>query len=310
MLHLPNTWTWDPCFTQVEDLFVAFYIQADLDTSQKQIGMAESTDLYNWTPKTTLIGPGQPGTWNDQALWPGSVLQDNHGLWHMFYTGVTQKEDGFHQNIGHATSLDLVHWTSATPAPLFSPKDPKAVYYHFDTLPWGTQCLRDPHVFKHPTREGWLMIFAARATGCDKDKAGCIGLAYSLDLMTWSLEKPLYLTPFGGIEHPQAFIKNGRWFITYSVEDTQWSQQAKTLLNRNPESGIHYIHAADFTDTWKMPPYPVLSTTVFAGKVIQTRNRSFVIGNYHGDDRAHDGHLTHPHALGLGQAGLTMAHKY
>ncbi len=39
------------------------------------------------------------------------MVQDNSGLWHLFYTGGSRAEGGLYQRIGHATSQDMHNWT-------------------------------------------------------------------------------------------------------------------------------------------------------------------------------------------------------
>ena len=58
-----------------------------------------------------ILGPQRDGAaWDDSTTWTGSVVQDDAGLWHLFYTGATRAEDGLYQRIGHATSTDGHAW--------------------------------------------------------------------------------------------------------------------------------------------------------------------------------------------------------
>ena len=93
-----------------------FYLQAPRTLSDPNarhnvatVGHAVSHDLRRWEPRGTALEAGQPGSWEDQTIWTGSIIVRD-GLAYMFYTGKCHAEKGLVQRIGLAISSDLVHW--------------------------------------------------------------------------------------------------------------------------------------------------------------------------------------------------------
>ncbi len=69
------------------------------DGSSYQIGLATSSDRFNWTkdPGNPLFVPGLPGSWDDSRAWGPSLLADGSSTL-MYYTGY----DGTNNRIGLA----------------------------------------------------------------------------------------------------------------------------------------------------------------------------------------------------------------
>jgi beta-fructofuranosidase len=119
-LTLEDKWVWDLWLSpeKVEGTWHIFFLQAprslinpDLRHASATVGHAISTDLIDWQYLGTALEPSQLGAWDDRAIWTGSIIKSDTGLWHMFYTGTNKsKENGFVQRIGVATSTDLVKW--------------------------------------------------------------------------------------------------------------------------------------------------------------------------------------------------------
>lgn len=69
----------------------------------------------NWTKyaQNPVLGVGQSGSWDDEAVENGSVLFDGT-IYHMLYSG----SDGINNRIGHAISHDGISWTKDTLNPV------------------------------------------------------------------------------------------------------------------------------------------------------------------------------------------------
>ena len=120
-LILEDKWVWDLWLApeKVAGQWHIFFLQAprslvnpDLRHASATVGHATSTDLKSWEYLGTALEPGAFGAWDDRAIWTGSIVKADSGVWHMFYTGTNKStENGFVQRIGVATSTDLLHWT-------------------------------------------------------------------------------------------------------------------------------------------------------------------------------------------------------
>src|SRR6266536_286792 len=120
------------------------------------IGHARSTDLRDWTLLPDALVPADSPAFDDLATWTGSVVQAPDGTWHMFYTGISRREDGLDQRIGVATSDDLVTWHKRPESPILT-ADPRW-YERLGTRNWFDEAWRDPWVFPDPGGDGWHML--------------------------------------------------------------------------------------------------------------------------------------------------------
>jgi len=86
-------------------------------------GLALSPDGLNWTrsPANPIHGPGPKGSWNDAIIYKAFVMEHKGQYW-MFYNGKGYKSRN--EQIGLATSADLVHWSEHPDNPLLRSGDP------------------------------------------------------------------------------------------------------------------------------------------------------------------------------------------
>ena len=77
------------------------------------IAHAVSDDGLNWHRVQNALFIGDPGAWDDDALWTMNISADpdRPGKWRMFYTGLSRSERGRVQRVGLALSDDLYRWT-------------------------------------------------------------------------------------------------------------------------------------------------------------------------------------------------------
>ena len=151
----------------------------------------------------------------DGAAWTGSVIERD-GLFHLFYTGALAGSDT-PQTVCRATSTDLVTFTRDTTGnPILVPEG------DFELGDW-----RDPFVFHNPEEDEFWMVIAARRNTGPYWRRGCLALATSPDLETWTLDpEPLY-EPGNTFcpECPEIFAIGTTWYLVYS----RFSENAATV---------------------------------------------------------------------------------
>lgn len=148
----------------------------------------------------------------DLTVATGSVITDDDGLHHIFYTGINPYfRDTAHreQAILHATSKDLISWTKVT----------GEVHYADETL-YERHDWRDPFVYKDPDTGRYHMLVAARTANGPVSRRGCTALLTSDDLSNWTVEKPFYAPGrYHGHECPDLF-RMGDWYYLVFAEYT------------------------------------------------------------------------------------------
>lgn len=191
MLQLSDAWVWDSWYADDGDLFHAFTLKAsralgdhELRHHVPSVGHSVSTDLIHWTEVADALVPSEPGHFDDQGIWTGSVVQCG-GTWHLFFTGIDRTGMSALQRIGHAVSDDLMTWTRVTDEPVVC-ADPR----WYETQASVTrENWRDPWVFRDGAR--WRMLVTAQSATGPEGQRGCIATAVSADLTSWTIEPPL-----------------------------------------------------------------------------------------------------------------------
>lgn len=192
MLVLPDVWVWDSWYMDDGERFHAFYLKASralLDPERRHtrpaVGHAVSTDLRNWTVVADALVHEDAPAFDDQGIWSGSVMRDDSGGYHFFYTGINRQTVMQVQRIGHAVSDDLMTWTRLGAEPILT-ADPRwyETYEVCGREPW-----RDPWIVREG--DGWRMLITAASSTGALGQRGCVGTATSPDLITWTAEAPL-----------------------------------------------------------------------------------------------------------------------
>lgn len=239
MLRLPDHWVWDSWYAQDDEgLYHVFFLRASralLDPRRRHrrasVGHAVSADLRDWHLVADALVPADVPAWDDLATWTGSVTRGPDGRWYMFYTGVSQADDGLVQRIGLATSADLITWERQGAKPL-AEADP-AWYERLNLPDWHEEAWRDPWVFADPAGDGWHMLITARANHGPAAGRGVIGHARSGDLLNWEVRPPLSAPAgFGHLEVPQAAVVDGQpllLFCTDKPEPRIWAVPGPSL---------------------------------------------------------------------------------
>ncbi len=180
-----------------------------------------SKDLVNWTELPLALGQGKPGEHdNYKGCATGSVVE-HEGTFHAYYVMFNEDHPNGAQQVGHATSKDLITWT----------KHPEHTFFGDGVHYWNTtlneplkvnphdQGFRDPYVFWNEDENCWWMALTAREAKTEKY---CTGIYASTDLINWKAIEPLKNA--GGADCPDLFESNGKWyrifgFGSYSYAD-------------------------------------------------------------------------------------------
>ena len=179
VLRDDTDWIWDSWIADDGERYHLYYLRAprelgdpELRHTAATIGHATSLDLTDWTVQGEALGPDPEG-WDDLALWTGSVVRGDDGVWRMFYTAINSHRGHVlrDQRIGVAESDDLFTWRRPTDRPVVEPDG--RWYKTLDEDPSASETWRDPFVFRDPDGDGWRMLITARARGAAPTTTAC-----------------------------------------------------------------------------------------------------------------------------------------
>lgn len=206
-----GAWVGDVIPFQEDGVFHLFYLYESRRTPKD--GMPwhrlDSDDLVAFRetgPAIASAGPDAP----DFNIYTGSIVLDEKGVHHAFYTGHNPERRGADglalQLVMHATSRDGMATWQRHPADTFG------ATAGYETADW-----RDPFVFRDAEAGIWRMLITARhADGPDR-RRGVIAQCTSTDLRTWTPAAPFW-DPRRYVAHecPEVFEWNGWWYLVYS----------------------------------------------------------------------------------------------
>ena len=257
-------------------LYHLFYLQAPrrlddphLRHSVATVGHAVSRDLHEWEPRGTVLEAGQPGSWDDRAIWTGSVIIRN-SLAYMFYTALSYNEKVPVQRIGLAVSSDLEHWERHPDNPLL---EVDTRWYEVQNTEYqDAQTWRDPYVVYSSDEETYYMFLSARVHHGPHDGRGVIGLARSTNLLSWEVLPPV--SPpgdFTEMEVPQVVFANGRYYLLFCA-----ARHSAVRLSPTGATywwGTHYLVADKLTGPYHfLTDEPLVADTpgtYYAGKLVR-----------------------------------------
>ena len=148
---------------------------------------------------------------------------------------------------------------------------PNASLYEVDYVGrWHDRAMRDPWVMKDPTGPGYLMYFTARTvTGEEVNDAGCIGFATSPDLMSWTLEAPVFIGGWGQLEVPQVFQHEAHWYCLFCMAEPHQAEWNRTK-NGPSGTGNHYLIGKSSRGPWRIPDGPALDVNCdrYAARIV------------------------------------------
>jgi len=202
-----------PCLLRRRGQYLVLYCgfpDGGYEAGPGAIGAAVSNDLDTWTrlPGNPLLTAGDPdaGSWEAAGLYRPFLLSQPGALY-LFYNAKDAASGDWHEQIGMATSRDLVKWTRL-------PHNP--VVRHGPRGAWDARFCADPCV----VRIGgvWHMFYY----GFDGQHAQ-EGLATSHDLLEWQKSpfNPIITHGAAGAydsQHahkPWVLRRGGRWYHFY-----------------------------------------------------------------------------------------------
>lgn len=234
----PESFVGDPMPYYDGKSFKIYYLE---DLRDQQVGyhpfsLLETTDFYNYTDHGEVIPFVNEEDSAERALGTGSIIEDDEGIYHAFYTGHNQQRDP-KEVIMHATSKDGIN---------------------FDKLPENTfegdemyekNDFRDPYVFWEENSQSWWMLITTR-----KDGKGVIAKYTSDDLENWKNQGVFFendLENDSNLECPSLVQYDGTWYLAFS---DQWDQRVVHYrmsddvngLFKAPEEGLDYFDGAGF----------------------------------------------------------------
>lgn len=171
--------------------------------------LVRTDDLVTFTD----AGVALPHGGHDDAdfnAYTGSVVTDDDGLHHLFYTGQNPRrvaDNGLPlQLVMHATSDDgMQSWVKHPEHTFGAPAG-------YEPTDW-----RDPFVVRDEEAGTWRMLLAARHDNGPDRRRGVIAQLVSEDLVTWTPTAPFW-DPRRYITHecPEVFRIGDWWYLVYS----------------------------------------------------------------------------------------------
>jgi beta-fructofuranosidase len=312
VVYLPSDrLVWDFWFApkRLGEPYHLFHLQAPrnlLDPEQRHwvasVGHAVSQDLIHWIERPTALVPGSPESWDDRAIWTGSIVECD-GRYYWFYTAVNQRDRI--QRIGLATSTDpgLNQWERHPANPILEADS--RWYEKADPTTANSEACRDPWVVADPADGTWWMFFTAGVNHGPSEGRGVVGCARSSDLVHWEQLPPVTRPgEFGELEVPQPFTLGGRWYMLFCTAKHSAARRARRGLAAD-WFGTHYLVADALTG-----PYYLLTDvalvgdaqgTFYAGRVVEVPSGRLVFLAWRrlDDDGRFLGALSDPAAVEL-----------
>ena len=164
--------------------------------------MYSTPNFYDYTDHGMVLNYGTMSD-PDPALGTGCIMQDQDGLYHLFYTGHNDTGNGGKgmECVMVATSTDRVNWEKNPEPLLFAPEN-----YDKDNF-------RDPEVFWVEDDGCYWMLIAAH----EQSMGGVVAKFTSEDLVNWEFSGPFFAPHAQFIlECPDLFRIGDTWYLTYS----------------------------------------------------------------------------------------------
>jgi beta-fructofuranosidase len=255
-----DAWVGDVIPWQEDGVFHLFYLHESRRVPK--IGMpwhrVVTDDLVDFREAGSALASGGPHA-DDFNVYTGSIVVDEHGTHHVFYTGQNPERRGHDglplQLVLHATSRDGMQTWQRHPADTFG------ATAGYESADW-----RDPFVFRDEKAGLWRMLITARHEAGPARRRGVIAQCVSRDLRTWEPAEPFW-DPRRYIAHecPEVFEWNGWWYLVYS----EFSESFTT----------RYRMARSLEGPWTVPVNDSLDgRAYYAAKSAERDGRRFFFG--------------------------------
>jgi beta-fructofuranosidase len=291
MLELADMWVWDSWIADDGETYHLYFLQAPKalgDPGRRhtaaRIGHATSLDLVSWTDHGEALGPSANG-WDDLALWTGSVVRGDDGVWRMFYTALSSLGRGVKdQRVGVAFSDDLFSWRRELDHPALEPDPRWYMTLGLAEDPVASETWRDPFVYRDPSGDGWHMLVTARLPGAPRLDDGVLAHARSSDLKSWELEPPITQTAgFGQIEVPQVRVIDDQPVLVFTChpdEQADWHKKQFGYYSTWSVLGPTVLGPWDISTAKPFEAEPKL----FAAPLVQDRAGGWNLVGFRNDD--------------------------
>lgn len=305
----PGKYAWDLWFAHDGKNQHIFYLQAEqklcgYDPDKRHnlstVGHAILNDgkFENVCREAVFQASTTDNTWDNLSIWTGSITKDpDSHLYLMYYTSRKKEDEPIEtpsefqrpQNIGLATSNDLISWTrhpNSIKEPLIA--NPGNVD-HLDGVAW-----RDPYITK--IGEYYYCLITVRLVPNQKydvdewDQGGAVAYLKSENLYDWSNSKVEILVAskhFYEMEVPQLIsIHEGGEKFYYLIFCAQ--RKACSMLRRKEmpleenQNGTYYLKSDPLAiDSRELPrfnqPARILTPALYAGKIINPSDTGLII---------------------------------
>ncbi len=207
----PDGWVGDVIPFEEDGVLSLFYLHERRTTPKPGTPwhVVTTTDLVQLSDRGVALSHGGVDD-DDFNAYTGSVVRDDAGVHHLFYTGQNPRHVGADdqplQLVMHATSTDGMRSWVKHPEHTFGATD------GYETADW-----RDPFVFRDDRHEVWRMLIAARHRSGPERRRGVIAQCTSPDLRTWTPVEPFW-DPRRYITHecPEVFRLGNWWYLVNS----------------------------------------------------------------------------------------------
>lgn len=206
-----GAWVGDLIPWQQDGVFHLFYLHKIRGIPEEGVPWKRvvTEDLLTFTESGEAISSAHPDA-IDFNIYTGSIVLDEQGTHHAFYTGHNPEivgEDGVAlQTVMHAISQDnMATWQR-------QPQNSFGATAGYETGDW-----RDPFVFYDEEAKIWRMLITARRDSGPLRRRGVIAQQTSTDLQSWE-PAPTFWDPkrYVALECPEVFAWGDWWYLVYS----------------------------------------------------------------------------------------------